>query len=50
MSLSTVVHYMPAWLAPTGHLLLDVTTEEGKVGEKHLADEMPGQRMPWTVM
>ena len=41
MRLSTVVHYVPSWLSPTGHLLLDVTTQDGKVAEKHLADEMP---------
>ena len=41
MLLSTVVHYIPAWLTPTGHLLWDATPEEHDVARGHLADEMP---------
>ena len=41
MQLSTVVHYIPAGLAPTGHLLWYVTPHEQDMTDKHLADEMP---------
>lgn len=41
MQLSTVVHYIPAWLTPTGHLLWDATSAEHDVAKEHLADEMP---------
>ena len=41
MELSTVVHYIPAWLTPTGHLLWDTTPNEQDVAKEHLADEIP---------
>ena len=40
MDLSTVVHYIPSWLTPTGHLLWDAPLDEHAVAEEHLADEV----------